>query len=98
MRAHEEVQKSETKAEASGENRQDLISAEGLSTPQPGPGSLVRCNLTSRATLSLCQWTSIFGDRSPRAVTGLRTLTGMYREKTPYTSDCTWCKGQSLSP
>lgn len=48
MRAHKEDQKSETKAEAPVEvaapleRRQDLISAEDLSTPQPGPGSLVR--------------------------------------------------------
>lgn len=65
----------------------------------PGLALGVPPNLTSRTTLSLCQWTSIFGDRSPGAVTGLQTLTQectVKRLLTPQTAP--GGKGQSLSP
>lgn len=81
------------------ESREDLISAEGLSTPQPGPGSLARCahwrdgdrkgsNLISRATLCLHFWRLL-----PKAATSLQTLTGEYCEKTADTSGCTQLLG-----
>lgn len=68
---------------------------------QPGSRCLLKgwrqgSNPTSRATLCLCQWTSIFGDRFPGAVTGLQTLTGVYCEKTVYTSDCILWEGAIL--
>lgn len=112
VRAHKEDQKSETKAEAPGgggrspgEKARPNLCGGPLNSPawpwQPGSRCLLKgwgqgSNLTSRATLCLCQWTSIFGDRFPGAVTGLQTLTGVYCEKTVYTSDCILWEGAIL--